>query len=61
MGDADPDYADPQAEADEVVATMPAGLGTVAMLAGGGHYLQAQLPGEVTRLITSFVRDRVLS
>jgi len=61
MGDADPDYADPQAEADEVVATMPAGLGTVAMLAGGGHYLQAQLPGEVTRLITSFVRDRVRS
>jgi pimeloyl-ACP methyl ester carboxylesterase len=58
MGDADPDYADPQAEAQEVVATMPAGLGAVAMVAGGGHYLQAQTPGEVTGLITSFVRER---
>jgi pimeloyl-ACP methyl ester carboxylesterase len=59
MGDEDPDFADPRAEADAIVAAMPAGTGTVAMLAGAGHYPHAQCPDEVARLVTSFVRERV--
>jgi len=36
MGDEDPDWADPGAEAEEIVAAMPPGLGAVAMIKGGG-------------------------
>jgi pimeloyl-ACP methyl ester carboxylesterase len=58
MGTADPDWADPRAEAEAIVATMPAGLGTVAMIEGAGHYPHAQSPDEVAGLITSFLRER---
>jgi len=61
MGTEDPDWADPQAEAEGIVAAMPAGLGGVALLAGGGHYLHAERPGEVAALTTSFLRERVLA
>jgi hypothetical protein len=40
---------------------MPAGLGTIAMISGGGHYVHAQTPDEVTGLITSFLRKRVFA
>jgi pimeloyl-ACP methyl ester carboxylesterase len=59
MGDEDPDFADPRAEAEAVVAAMPAGVGTVAMISGGGHYIHAQTPDEVAGLITTFLRERV--
>jgi pimeloyl-ACP methyl ester carboxylesterase len=61
MGTEDPDWADPRAEAEGIVAAMPAGLGTIAMINGGGHYIHAQTPQEVTALITSFLRKRVLA
>ena len=61
MGDEDPDFADPQAEAEAIVAAMPAGVGTVAMIKGAGHYPHAQRPDEVAGLITGFVRDHNLS
>jgi len=61
MGTEDPDWADPQAEAHGIVAAMPAGLGTVAMIKGGGHYIQAQCPDEVAALATSFLQQRVLA
>jgi pimeloyl-ACP methyl ester carboxylesterase len=61
MGDEDPDYADPWGEAEAIVAAMPAGLGTVAMLSRGGHYNHAQTPGEVAALTTSFLREHVLA
>ncbi|HEY5397611.1 MAG TPA: alpha/beta hydrolase [Trebonia sp.] len=60
MGDEDPDWADPRAEADGIVAEMPAGLGAVAMIKGAGHYPHAQCPDEVAELTTSFLRKRVL-
>jgi pimeloyl-ACP methyl ester carboxylesterase len=44
MGTVDPDFADPQAEGDAVVAAMPAWAGTVAILDGAGHYPHAQSP-----------------
>lgn len=61
MGDEDPDWADPRAEAEGIVAEMPAGLGAVAMIKGGGHYIHAQCPDEVAELTTSFLRKRVLA
>ena len=61
MGDEDPDWADPRAEADGIVAEMPAGLGAVAMIKGAGHYPHAQRADEVAGLTASFVRNRVLA
>ena len=57
MGTEDPDWADPRAEAEGIVAEMPAGLGRVAMIDGAGHYPHAQTPDEVAMLTTSFVRN----
>jgi pimeloyl-ACP methyl ester carboxylesterase len=59
MGDEDPDWADPRAEAEGIVAAMPAGLGAVAMLSGHGHYPHAECPDETAALITSFIAERV--
>jgi pimeloyl-ACP methyl ester carboxylesterase len=60
MGTEDPDWADPRAEAEGIVAAMPAGLGRIAMISGAGHYPHAQCPDEVARLIMGFFRERVL-
>ena len=59
MGTEDPDWADPRAEAEGIVAEMPAGLGRIAMIEGAGHYPHAQCPDEVAMLVTSFFRERV--
>jgi pimeloyl-ACP methyl ester carboxylesterase len=61
IGTQDPDWADPQAEAEGIVAAMPAGLATIAMLRGRGHYPHAECPDEVAALTTAFLRERVLS
>ena len=57
MGTLDPDFADPRAEGDAIVAAMPAGLGTVAMVGGGGHYIHAQCPDEVAALVIGFLKE----
>jgi pimeloyl-ACP methyl ester carboxylesterase len=56
MGTQEPDFADPRAEADAIVAMMPAGLGSVAMIEGAGHYPHAQYPDEVAALVTDFAQ-----
>jgi hypothetical protein len=61
MGTEDPDWAGPRAEAEGIVAAMPAGLGCIATIKGAGHYPHAQRPDEVARLTTSFIRERVLA
>jgi pimeloyl-ACP methyl ester carboxylesterase len=61
MGTEDPDWADPRAEAEGIVAAMPPGLGAVAMLSGRGHYPHAECPDEVAALTMSFLRERVLA
>jgi pimeloyl-ACP methyl ester carboxylesterase len=58
IGDEDPDFFYPQAEAEAIVAAMPAGLGSFAIIEGAGHYTHAQTPGEVAALVTSFARMR---
>jgi pimeloyl-ACP methyl ester carboxylesterase len=57
MGTLDPDFADPQAEGDAIVAAMPSGLGTVAMVEGAGHYPHAQSPDQVAALIVPFLKE----
>ncbi|GAA3573010.1 hypothetical protein GCM10022419_062410 [Nonomuraea rosea] len=37
MGTLDPDWADPRAETQGIVAAMPSGLGSVVMIEGAGH------------------------
>ena len=59
MGTLDPDFADPRAEGDAIVAAMPSGLGTVAMVDGAGHYPHAQCPEEVAALVTPFLKEHV--
>jgi pimeloyl-ACP methyl ester carboxylesterase len=57
MGTLDPDFADPRAEGEAVVAAMPSGLGTVAMVEGAGHYPHAQCVDEVAELVTGFLKE----
>ncbi|MFC5826015.1 alpha/beta fold hydrolase [Nonomuraea insulae] len=58
MGTLDPDWADPRAEADGIVAAMPAGRGTVTMIEGAGHYPHAQYPAEVAAAMVPFIKER---
>jgi pimeloyl-ACP methyl ester carboxylesterase len=57
MGSLDPDFADPRGEADAIVAAMPAGIGSVAMVGGAGHYPHAQCPDEVAALVIPFLKE----
>ena len=57
MGTLDPDFADPQAEGDAVIAAMPAGAGTVAMIDGAGHYPHAQSSDAVAELVIPFLKE----
>lgn len=57
MGTLDPDFADPRAEGEAIVAAMPAGRGTVAMVEGAGHYPHAQNPDEVAALVIPFLKE----
>jgi pimeloyl-ACP methyl ester carboxylesterase len=57
MGTLDPDFADPRAEGDAIVAAMPSGLGTVAMVDGAGHYPHAQSPDQVAALVIGFLKE----
>ena len=57
MGTEDPDFADPRAEGEAIVAAMPAGLGTVAIVDGAGHYIHAQSPDEVAALVIPFLKE----
>jgi pimeloyl-ACP methyl ester carboxylesterase len=59
MGTADPDFPDPRAEGEAIVAAFPAGVGTLKVIDGAGHYLQAECPNEVASLVISFVAERV--
>ncbi|MEU4677863.1 alpha/beta hydrolase [Micromonospora sp. NPDC023737] len=55
-GSLDPDWADPRAEGEAIVAALPAGLGRLEMIEGAGHYPHAQYPDEVTSLLLTFLQ-----
>lgn len=54
-GDADPDWADPRAEGEKIIADLPAGLGELVVLDGVGHYPHAQTPDQVAALVIPFL------
>lgn len=57
MGTEDPDFADPKAEGDAIVALMPAGIGTVALAEGAGHYPHAEVPSRIAELAVPFLKE----
>ncbi|MEU4238482.1 alpha/beta hydrolase [Actinoplanes sp. NPDC026619] len=54
-GTLDPDWADPRAEGEAIVAAMPDGIGTVAVIDGAGHYPHTQFPDETIALLLPFL------
>jgi pimeloyl-ACP methyl ester carboxylesterase len=54
-GGADPDWADPKAEGDRILADLPAGLGELAVIPAAGHYPHAETPGELMTLVLPFL------
>jgi pimeloyl-ACP methyl ester carboxylesterase len=59
MGTADPDFPDPAAEGEAIVAALPPGLGTLRILEGAGHYIHAERADELAALVTSFLAEHV--
>ena len=57
MGESDPDFSDPRAEAAYVAERLG---GDVLMIPGGGHYPHAEYPDLVNPAITAFL-DRVIA
>ncbi|WP_328581969.1 alpha/beta fold hydrolase [Streptomyces sp. NBC_00370] len=56
-GTLDPDWADPKAEGEAIVAALPAGLGSLTMIEGAGHYAHAQFPDAVAADILAFLKE----
>lgn len=54
-GSADPDWADPRAEGEKIIADLPAGLGELAVIEGAGHYPHAQTPDGLLALALPFL------
>jgi len=54
-GTLDPDWADPRAEGEKIIADLPTGLGELAVIDGAGHYPHAQTPDEVLALALPFL------
>jgi pimeloyl-ACP methyl ester carboxylesterase len=54
-GSADPDWADPRAEGERILADLPAGLGELAVIDGAGHYPHAETPDELLALLLQFL------
>ncbi|QLY30694.1 alpha/beta hydrolase [Nocardia huaxiensis] len=61
MGALDPDFADPLAEAEAAVALMPAGIGSVALVEGAGHYPHAENPDRVAELTLAFLKEHAVA
>ncbi|MET8231409.1 alpha/beta hydrolase [Micromonospora sp. NPDC005298] len=55
-GTLDPDWVDPRAEGEAIVAALPPGLGRLDIIEGAGHYPHVQYPDEVTSLVLTFLR-----
>ena len=55
MGAEDPDFPAPEAEGQAIVAALPAGLGSVTVIPGAGHYPHAQTPDQVAALVIPFL------
>ena len=54
-GGLDPDWADPRAEGEKIIADLPIGLMELAVINSAGHYPHAQTPDEVLALTLPFL------
>lgn len=54
-GSLDPDWADPRAEGEKILAALPHGVGELVVLDGVGHYPHVQAPDEVLELTLPFL------
>lgn len=54
-GSADPDWADPRAEGERIIADLPHGVGELAVIDGAGHYPHAETPDRVLALALPFL------
>ena len=54
-GDLDPDFVDPRAEGEHILADLPEGLGELVVLEGVGHYPHAQAPEELLAVALPFL------
>ena len=54
-GSLDPDWSDPRAEGEKIIADLPGGLGELVVLEGVGHYPHTQAPSEVLALAAPFL------
>ncbi len=54
-GSADPDWADPRAEGERILADLPKGQGELAVIDGAGHYLHTETPDQVLALVLPFL------
>ena len=57
MGTADPDFPDPAADGEAIVAALRPGLGTLKTVEGAGHYIHAERPTELAALVSSFLSE----
>ncbi len=55
QGELDPDWADPRAEGEAVLAELPAGRGQLVVLQGTGHYPHHQVPDAVAGAVLPFL------
>ncbi|MGK5639417.1 alpha/beta fold hydrolase [Streptomyces sp. URMC 126] len=55
QGSLDPDWADPRAEGEGIVAELPAGIGRLEMIEGAGHYPHVECPDRVTAAVLAFL------
>ncbi len=54
-GSLDPDWANPVAEGEAIVAAMPPGLARLEVIEGAGHYPHTQFPDETLALLLPFL------
>ncbi|MFG6444857.1 alpha/beta fold hydrolase [Microbacterium sp. P07] len=54
-GSADPDWADPRAEGERIIADLPTGLGELAVIDGAGHYPHAETPDRLVAVLLPFL------
>jgi len=54
-GSADPDWSDPGAEGQRIIADLRTGLGELAVIDGAGHYPHTQTPEQVLALTLPFL------
>ncbi|WP_434443969.1 alpha/beta fold hydrolase [Lentzea sp. E54] len=59
-GGADPDWADPRAEGEKIIAALPRGLGELTVIESAGHYPHVQTPDEVHALALPFLEKTLI-